>query len=63
MTATQRADALRIAHAFIADPDERAQAKAQLCEDGLPRVADMIDGAVFVSLALIELDAAMKEPK
>ena len=63
MTKTELANALLIAHEFLAEPDKRAQVKVQLCENGWEKLADMIDEAVVVSLALIELDAAMNLEK
>ena len=52
--------ALKLAKEFCADPDKRAQVKAQLAANGWPQLADMIDEAVLVSRALLK--ACGREP-
>ena len=58
---TPETDAVRIAHEFLSAPDTRAKLKVQLCLQGLSLVADMIDEAVIVSSALINLERQRDE--
>jgi hypothetical protein len=52
---THRTDALRFAKEFASDPDKRAQVKVQLCANGWPQLADMIDEAVTVSREMLRI--------
>ena len=61
LRATPETDAVRIAHEFLSAPDTRAKLKVQLCLQGLSLVADMIDEAVIVSSALINLERQRDE--
>ena len=50
-------EALRLAHEFLADPDDRAQVKVKLAVAGMPLMADMIDEALVMARELIRLSA------
>ena len=63
MNKTELANALHIAHEFLAEPHKRKEVKDELRRQGWPMLADLIDETAIVSLALIELDAAMNLEK